>query len=305
MMSPSHNTPRANEMKDVDALVQEFERLGYVTDAALATSIYLSMRLRKPLLIEGHAGLGKTEVAKVLAASLATRLIRLQCYEGLDISSAVYEWNYQKQLLAIKLQEKSDQTVEEKEKHIFSKEFLLERPLLLSIMEEHTAPVLLIDEVDRADEAFEAFLLELLSDFQITVPELGTIKAKYVPYVILTSNRSRELSAALKRRCLYHWIDYPSFDKEMKIVRARLPEVEEKLAIQVVQLVQRVRQLELAKPPGIAETLDCAQAAMALGKDSLLNVETVEQTLGCLVKSMEDGAALKAAGIENMLSQSN
>jgi len=304
MKSPSPNAPGAKEMKDVDALIGEFERLGYVTDAALATSIYLSMRLRKPLLIEGHAGLGKTEVAKVLASSLATRLIRLQCYEGLDISSAVYEWNYQKQLLAIKLQEKSEQTVEEKERHIFSKEFLLERPLLLSIMEEHTAPVLLIDEVDRADEAFEAFLLELLSDFQITVPELGTIKAKYVPYVILTSNRSRELSDALKRRCLYHWIDYPSFDKEMKIVRARLPEVEEKLAIQVVQLVQRVRQLELAKPPGIAETLDCAQAAMALGKDSL-DVETVEQTLGCLVKSMEDGAALKAAGIENVLSQSN
>jgi len=304
MMSPSHNPSLAKEMKDVDALVQEFGSLGYVTDPALATSIYLSMRLRKPLLIEGHAGLGKTEVAKVLAASLDTRLIRLQCYEGLDISSAVYEWNYQKQLLAIKLQEKSDQTVEEKEKHIFSKEFLLERPLLLSIMEEHSAPVLLIDEIDRADEAFEAFLLELLSDFQITVPELGTIKAKHVPHVILTSNRSRELSDALKRRCLYHWIDYPSFEKEMKIVRARLPEVEEKLAMQVVHLVQAVRRLELAKPPGIAETLDCAQAATTLGTDRL-DVETVEQTLGCLVKSMEDGATLKAAGIQNMLSQSN
>jgi MoxR-like ATPase len=301
MMSPSPNASGAQEMKDVDTLIGEFERLRYVTDAALATSIFLSTRLHKPLLIEGHAGLGKTEVAKVLASSLATRLIRLQCYEGLDISSAVYEWNYQKQLLAIKLQEKSDQTVEEKEKHIFSKEFLLERPLLLSIMEEHAAPVLLIDEVDRADEAFEAFLLELLSDFQITVPELDTIKAKHIPFVILTSNRSRELSDALKRRCLYHWIDYPSFEKEMKIVRARLPGVEEKLAMQVVHLVQRVRQLELAKPPGVAETLDCAQAAIALGTDRL-DVETVEQTLGCLVKSMEDGAALKAAGIENMLS---
>jgi MoxR-like ATPase len=301
-MTPSSpNASSAQEMKDVDTLIGEFERLGYVTDAALATSIFLSTRLHKPLLIEGHAGLGKTEVAKVLASSLATHLIRLQCYEGLDISSAVYEWNYQKQLLAIKLQEKSDQTAEEKEKHIFSKEFLLERPLLLSIMEEHAAPVLLIDEVDRADEAFEAFLLELLSDFQITVPELGTIKAKHIPFVVLTSNRSRELSDALKRRCLYHWIDYPSFEKEMKIVRARLPGVEEKLAMQVVKLVQRVRQLELAKPPGVAETLDCAQAALALGTDRL-DVETVEQTLGCLVKSMEDGAALKAAGIENMLS---
>jgi MoxR-like ATPase len=287
---------------DVDALVREFERLRYVADAALATAIYLSTRLRKPLLIEGHAGLGKTEVAKVLASALETRLIRLQCYEGLDISSAVYEWNYQKQLLAIKLQERSEQTVEEKEKHIFSREFLLQRPLLQSIVEEDRTPVLLIDEIDRADEAFEAFLLELLSDFQITVPELGTIRAKHVPYVILTSNRSRELSDALKRRCLYHWIDYPSFETEMKIVHARLPHVEKELARQVVHLVQTVRGLELSKPPGVAETLDCAQAASALGKYAL-DVETVEQTMGCLVKSMEDSAALKAAGIDNLLSK--
>ena len=269
MMSPSHSSSLPQEIKDVDTLVYEFERLGYVTDTALATSIYLSMRLRKPLLIEGHAGLGKTEVAKVLASSLGTRLIRLQCYEGLDISSAVYEWNYQKQLLAIKLQEKSEQTVEEKEKHIFSHEFLLQRPLLLSILEENVPPVLLIDEIDRADEAFEAFLLELLSDFQITVPELGTIKAKHTPYVILTSNRSRELSDALKRRCLYHWIDYPSFEREMKIVHARLPDVAEELGRQVVRFVQAVRQLDLTKPPGVAETLDCTQAVMALGKNRL------------------------------------
>jgi MoxR-like ATPase len=287
---------------DVDALVREFERLRYVADTALATAIYLSTRLRKPLLIEGHAGLGKTEVAKVLATALETRLIRLQCYEGLDISSAVYEWNYQKQLLAIKLQEKSEQTVEEKEKHIFSREFLLQRPLLLSIMEEDRTPVLLIDEIDRADEAFEAFLLELLSDFQITVPELGTIRAKHVPYVILTSNRSRELSDALKRRCLYHWIDYPSFETEMRIVRARLPGVEEELARQVVHLVQAVRRLELSKPPGVAETLDCAQAASALGKHAL-DVETLEQIMGCLVKSMEDSVALKAAGNDSLLSK--
>jgi len=287
---------------DVDALVREFERLRYVADTALATAIYLSTRLRKPLLIEGHAGLGKTEVAKVLATALETRLIRLQCYEGLDISSAVYEWNYQKQLLAIKLQEKSEQTVEEKEKHIFSREFLLQRPLLLSIMEEDRTPVLLIDEIDRADEAFEAFLLELLSDFQITVPELGTIRAKHVPYVILTSNRSRELSDALKRRCLYHWIDYPSFETEMRIVRARLPGVEEELARQVVHLVQAVRRLELSKPPGVAETLDCAHAASALGKHAL-DVETLEQIMGCLVKSMEDSVALKAAGSDSLLSK--
>ena len=287
---------------DVDALVREFERLRYVADTALATAIYLSTRLRKPLLIEGHAGLGKTEVAKVLATAVETRLIRLQCYEGLDISSAVYEWNYQKQLLAIKLQEKSEQTVEEKEKHIFSREFLLQRPLLLSIMEEDRTPVLLIDEIDRADEAFEAFLLELLSDFQITVPELGTIRAKHVPYVILTSNRSRELSDALKRRCLYHWIDNPSFETEMRIVCARLPGVEEELARQVVHLVQAVRRLELSKPPGVAETLDCVQAASALGKHAL-DVETLEQIMGCLVKSMEDSVALKAAGSDSLLSK--
>jgi MoxR-like ATPase len=302
MSGSSQDAPELRELTEVDALVREFGRLRYVADTALATAIYLSTRLNKPLLIEGHAGLGKTEVAKVLASALETRLVRLQCYEGLDISSAVYEWNYQKQLLAIKLQEKSEQTVEEKEKHIFSREFLLQRPLLLSITEENAPPVLLIDEIDRADEAFEAFLLELLSDFQITVPELGTIRAKHIPYVILTSNRSRELSDALKRRCLYHWIDYPSFETEMKIVHARLPDVEKELTRQVVHLVQAVRRLELSKPPGIAETLDCAQAASALGKHAL-DVETVEQTMGCLVKSMEDGGTLRAAGIDNLLAK--
>ena len=302
-MAPSSSLPPTPQIDSIDALMQGFESFGYIADSALATAIYLITRLHRPLLIEGHAGLGKTEAAKVLASVLGTRLIRLQCYEGLDVSSAVYEWNYQKQLLAIKIQERSEQTVEEKERHIFSKEFLLERPLLLSILEEKAAPVLLIDEIDRADEAFEAFLLELLSDFQITVPELGTIQAKHIPYVILTSNRTRELSDALKRRCLYHWIDYPSFEKEMKIVRARLPGVEEELAGQVVRLVQAVRQLDLAKPPGVAETLDCAQAAMALGKHRL-DVEAVEETLGCLAKSMEDSATLKAAGIGKMLSDS-
>jgi MoxR-like ATPase len=304
MMSPSHDSSLPTKIKDVETLVREFERLGYVTDPALATAIYLSTQLRKPLLIEGHAGLGKTEVAKVLASVLETRLIRLQCYEGLDVNSAVYEWDYQKQLLAIKLEEKSEETVEEKERHIFSREFLLQRPLLLSILEEHAPPVLLIDEVDRADEAFEAYLLELLSDFQITVPELGTIKAKHPPHVILTSNRSRELSDALRRRCFYHWIDYPSFEKEMRIVRRKLPRTEESLATQVVRLVQAVRELELTKPPGVAETLDCTEAATALGK-SRLDVETVEQTLGCLVKSMEDATTIKAAGIANLIAQAN
>ena len=293
--------PEENQVKDVDALIQSFEQLGYVTDRALATSVYLAMKLRKPLLIEGHAGLGKTEVAKVLAAMLGTRLIRLQCYEGLDVGAAVYEWNYQKQLLAIKIQEKTEQTVEEKEKHIFSKEFLLERPLLQSILAEEASPVLLIDEIDRADEAFEAFLLELLSDFQISVPEMGTLKAKHIPYVILTSNRTRELSDALKRRCFYHWIDYPDFEKELRIVRARLPGVEEALGRQVVRFVQAARQLDLTKPPGVTETLDCALAAMSLGKHEL-DSQTVEETLGCITKSMEDAAKLKSAGIEKLLS---
>ena len=289
------------QLKDVDAVIEAFERLGYVTDRALATSVYLVIKLHKPLLIEGHAGLGKTEVAKVLAAMLGTRLIRLQCYEGLDVSSAVYEWNYQKQLLAIKIQEKSEQTVEEKEKHIFSKEFLLERPLLQSIVAEESAPVLLIDEIDRADEAFEAFLLELLSDFQISVPEMGTIKARHVPLVVLTSNRTRELSDALKRRCFYHWIDYPNFEKELKIVRTRLPDLEEELGRQVVRFVQATRGLDLAKPPGVTETLDCAMSAMSLGKHQL-DTRTVEETIGCVTKSMEDTEKLKAAGIERLLS---
>jgi len=294
------SSPSASS-QSIDTIISGFEHLGYVTDRSLATAIYLVTQLRKPLLVEGHAGLGKTEVAKVLAAFLAARLIRLQCYEGLDISSAVYEWNYQKQLLAIKIQEPSKQTVEEKEKHIFSREFLLERPLLQSILVEEASPVLLIDEIDRADEAFEAFLLELLSDFQVTIPELGTVHAKHVPYVILTSNRSRELGDALKRRCLYQWIDYPDLEKEMRIVRTRLPGIEQQLAGQVVQFVQFVRKLPLSKPPGIAETLDCAQALIALGKHRL-DPEAVEETLSCVSKSVEDSAKIRSAGLERILS---
>jgi MoxR-like ATPase len=288
-------------LRDPDALMRSFERLGYIADRSLATAVYLITRLRKPLLIEGHAGLGKTEVAKILAAMLGTQLIRLQCYEGLDVSSSVYEWNYQKQLLAIKIQEGTEQTVEEKERHIFSREFLLERPLLKSILAQDASPVLLIDEIDRADEAFEAFLLELLSDFQISVPELGTIRARHIPYVVLTSNRTRELSDALKRRCLYHWIDYPSFEKEMRIVRARLPGIEEELGMQVVRYVQATRLLDLAKPPGVAETLDCAQAVVSLGSHRL-DAEAIEETIGCVAKSMEDVAKLKA-GMDKLVPQ--
>src|SRR5215469_760671 len=292
--------PPGKQINDPSDVVRGLEQQGYITDAALATVIFLGARLGKPVLLEGHAGLGKTEVAKVLAGFLGAPLIRLQCYEGLDVNSAVYEWNYQKQLLAIKIEEKSDLTVEEKQRHIFSKEFLLERPLLQSILAEAASPVLLIDEIDRADDAFEAFLLELLSDFQITVPEMCTIKARHIPYVILTSNRTRELSDALKRRCFYHWIDYPSLEKEIKIVSTRLPGMEADLRSDVVRFVHAVRQLDLGKPPGVAETLDSGQAVMSLGKHRL-DEEIIEVTLGCLVKSMEDGQKIRDAGIGKLL----
>ncbi|HMK23966.1 MAG TPA: MoxR family ATPase [Terriglobales bacterium] len=293
-MGTSEHSP-SSASENVDAVVAGFERQGYVIDRALATAVFLVTKLRKPILVEGHAGLGKTELAKALASLLGTRLIRLQCYEGLDVSSAVYEWNYQKQLLAIRIEEASNQSVEEKERHIFSREFLLERPLLQSIQAEDRSPVLLIDEIDRADEAFEAFLLELLSDFQITIPEMGTIRARHIPYVVLTSNRSRELGDALKRRCLYQWIDYPSLEKEMKIVRTRLPGIEERLARQVVGYVHAVRGLNLSKPPGVAETLDCAEALLVLGKKEL-DEEAIRETMGCISKSVEDDAKIKNAG---------
>lgn len=300
MTSPT--LPHGKKIEDVNEVVRGFEKLGYITDRALATVVFLQSKLGTPLLLEGHTGLGKTEVAKVLAQFLGAPLIRLQCYEGLDVNSAVYEWNYQKQLLAIKLQEGTNKTVEEKEKLVFGPGFLLERPLLQAVRAKTASPVLLIDEVDRADEAFEAFLLELLSDFQISIPELGTIKARHIPYVVLTSNRSRELSEALKRRCLYHWIDYPSLEKELRIVAARLPYIEEELSRQVVGFVQALRGLNLSRAPGIAETLDWAQSLIALKKKTL-DAEAVEETLGCLSKSMEDTAKIKGAGIEKILSQ--
>ncbi|HME06178.1 MAG TPA: MoxR family ATPase [Bryobacteraceae bacterium] len=292
----------AGEIPDIEAVVRGFEELGYVLDRGLATAVYLLIKLGKPLLIEGPAGVGKTEVAKALGTFLGAESIRLQCYEGLDVSSAVYEWNYQKQLLAIKIQEKTECNEEEKVKHIFGPDFLLERPLLRSIRAEKASPVLLVDEIDRSDEAFEAFLLELLSDFQISVPEMGTIQAKHPPYVILTSNRTRELSDALKRRCLYHWIDYPSLEKEMQIVHARLPGIENGLGTQAVKFVQSVRRMKLDKPPGVSETLDCVRALSSLGK-SRLDTEAAEETLGCIAKSAEDMAKIRAVGIEAILSR--
>jgi MoxR-like ATPase len=301
-MSQTRSSHIVRGIVDIDALAEGFARLGYVMDRALATAVYLLVQLRKPLLIEGHAGVGKTELAKALASFLGKELIRLQCYEGLDVNSAVYEWNYQKQLLAIKIEEGSDKTVEEKEKHVFGTDFLLKRPLLQSILSEEAPPVLLVDEIDRADEAFEALLLELLSEFQISIPELGTVKAKQVPYVILTSNNSRELSDALKRRCLYHWIDYPSLEKEMEIVRTRLPSINADLSSHVVRFIQSIRQLNLAKTPGVSETLDLSSALLLLQKTNL-DEPTAQETLGCVLKSAADVEKIKAEGISKLLSK--
>jgi MoxR-like ATPase len=287
----------------LESLEAGLRKHGYVAERALSTALFLVTRLGRPLLLEGHAGVGKTETAKVLADLLGTELIRLQCYEGLDSAATLYEWNYQKQLLAIKLQERENMPLAEAERHIFSRDFLLERPLLRAIAQPRAPAVLLIDEVDRADEEFEAFLLELLSDFQITIPELGTVRAQHRPHVILTSNRMRELSDALKRRCLYHWIDYPSAAKELEILRIKVPDVTARLAQQVVQVVQALRELRLEKPPGVAETLDWAVALMALGKTGL-DREAMEATQGCVLKSTRDFEMLREQ-MQPMLAAAN
>ena len=268
------------------------EREGYVTDASVATAVHLAMTLEKPLLVEGHAGVGKTEIAKVLASALGTELIRLQCYEGIDAATALYEWNYPKQLLHIRLEEQSSRTIEQKEAVIFSEPFLLKRPLLRAITEDR-AIVLLVDEVDRSDEEFEAFLLEVLSDFQVTIPEIGTIRARQRPYVILTSNRARELSEALRRRCLYLWIDHPGLEKELRIVRTKVPGIDEHLAREIASFMHRLRAMKLAKVPGVAETLDWAAALVALHADAL-EPELVLETLGCFLKEEADHRALRA-----------
>ena len=259
----------------------------YVTDAAVATALYLSMALVKPLLVEGPAGVGKTEIAKALSNALDTKLIRLQCYEGLDDTTALYEWNYPKQLLHIKLEESSSISEAEKEAAIFSEAFLLKRPLLQAITELERAPVLLIDEIDRSDEEFEAFLLEVLSDFQVTIPEIGTIKATHRPHVVLTSNRSRDLSDALRRRCLYHWIDYPSLQKELAIVRAKVPAISETLSSEITGVIHAARTMSLSKVPGIAETLDWATALVALEAQHL-DHNLVRETMGCFLKDETD-----------------
>jgi MoxR-like ATPase len=280
-----------DEIRKIQALM---EREGYVTDRPVATAVYLANALHKPLLVEGHPGVGKTDIAKVLARALETDLIRLQCYEGLDATTALYEWNYPKQLLHIKLGEgEKSRPIEEREAAIFSEPFLLKRPLLQAITAESRSPVLLVDEVDRSDEEFEAFLLEVLSDFQVTIPELGTIRAKHQPFVVLTSNRARELSDALRRRCLYLWIDYPSLEKELQIVRAKVPGIGERLATEVARFIQAVRLMKPAKAPGVAETLDWARALVALHA-SHLDADLVAETLGCFLKDEADLTAFRS-----------
>jgi len=259
---------------------------GYITDDAVAMSLFLSLQLNKPLLVEGPAGVGKTEIAKVMANALHTDLIRLQCYEGLDATHALYEWNYQRQLLHLKMTEHDKQSIDEKEKTIFSDSFLMKRPLLQAITHSKR-PVLLIDEIDRSDEEFESFLLEVLSDWQITIPEIGTIKATNIPQVILTGNRTRELSEALRRRCLYLYIDYPDFEKEWLIVKNKVPGIDAKLGEQLTKFMQELRQQKLEKTPGIAETLDWAMALTALHIDHL-DKNSIEQTLGVILKDWRD-----------------
>lgn len=271
------------ELKDIKRMLHE---QGYITDDSVAMSVFLSLQLNKPLLVEGPAGVGKTEIAKVMANALQTDLIRLQCYEGLDATHALYEWNYQRQLLHLKMVEHNEQSVEEKEKTIFSDSFLMKRPLLQAIT-HHKKPVLLIDEIDRSDEEFESFLLEVLSDWQITVPEIGTIKATHIPQVILTGNRTRELSEALRRRCLYLYIDYPDFEKEWMIVKSKVPGIDAKLAEQITGFMQQLRILKLEKTPGLAETLDWASALSALHIDHL-DKSIIEQTLGVVLKDWRD-----------------
>jgi len=266
---------------------EALERFGYIAEPEIATAVFLAAEMKKPLLIEGDAGVGKTEVAKVLARILDTELIRLQCYEGLDVQTALYEWDYPKQMLRVRMGEDEGRSPGEIESVIYSRAYLLERPILRAITRPEGPPVLLVDEVDRADDGFEAFLLEVLSDFQVTIPELGTVRAEKPPYVVLTSNRTREIGDALRRRCLYLYIEHPSLEKEIRIIRARVPGASERLAAEIGRFVQALRARQLLKTPGVAETIDWAQALVRLHREHL-DVETVEQTLGCILKDRHD-----------------
>jgi MoxR-like ATPase len=288
-------TPAAHPA-DVDATLALLERQNYVADRRLATAVFLALKLARPLFLEGEAGVGKTEIAKVLAGGLARRLVRLQCYEGLDTASAVYEWNYPRQMIEIRLAEAAGVVERSELAHdIFTTRFLLKRPILQALApEDGVAPVLLIDELDRADEPFEAYLLEVLSEFQVTIPELGPVRAQHPPIVVITSNRTREIHDAIKRRCLYHWIDYPDAQRELAIVRRKCPKAPETLAREIVAFTQRLRAMDLFKAPGIAETLDWAEALIALDRVAL-DPQTVADTLGALVKYQDDLGALAPA----------
>jgi MoxR-like ATPase len=292
----THESALPAQPRTIEGLQAAFRARDYIADRSLATSVFLALALGRPLLVEGEAGVGKTQLAKTLAETLDTRLIRLQCYEGLDVTTAVYEWNYARQMLEIRLMEARGEIERATAHDIFGSEFLLRRPLLqaLEASAEGKAPVLLIDEIDRADEEFEAYLLEILSDFQVTIPEIGTVRAAVPPRVILTSNRTREVHDALKRRCLYHWIDYPSAAKEIEIVLARVPATPELLARQVVGFVGRLRKTDLTKVPGVAETLDWAAALLALGARELAP-DLVDETLGVLLKYEEDVRRVRGA----------
>lgn len=277
----------------IDETLEMLKSADYVGDRALATVLFLSLRMGRPLFLEGEAGVGKTEIAKVLASALGRRLIRLQCYEGLDVSSAVYEWNYAAQMIEIRMEEAAgDVKRDAMERNVFSEKYLIRRPVLDALSgEAGAAPVFLIDELDRTDEAFEAFLLEILSDFQVTVPELGTIEAKEPPIVIITTNRTREIHDALKRRCLYHWVDYPTAERELEIVARKVPQANERLSAEVVAFIQRLRQMDLFKVPGVAETIDWASALTELDKVAL-DPETVSDTIGVLLKYQDDIARI-------------
>lgn len=283
----------------IDSLQQALRGQDYIAERGLATALYLALKLERPLFLEGEAGVGKTEVAKVLSAVLGTDLIRLQCYEGLDIYHAVYDWNYTRQMLHIRLLEAQGETPQEAE--LFGPDFLLRRPLLEAIDHgDGQPPVLLIDEIDRADAEFEAYLLEVLSEFQISIPEIGTIQAEQAPRVIITSNRTREIHDALKRRCLYHWIDYPDFDKELEIVRAKVPQASAEIARQATAFVQELRQVDLYKRPGVAETLDWMRALVALDQDELRE-ESVRDTLGALLKTQEDVSRVQGERLSELM----
>lgn len=288
----------------IDAVQETLSAQGYVCGRALATVVFLSLKLGRPLFLEGEAGVGKTEIAKALAMSLGRRLIRLQCYEGLDASSAVYEWNFPAQMVAIRTAEAAGNADREMlQDELFSADYLIERPLLQAMRpDENGAPVLLIDELDRTDEPFEAFLLEALSDFQVTIPELGTIEAPEAPIVILTSNRTREVHDALKRRCLYHWVDYPSFDREIEILAARAPEASETLSREIVAFVQALRTEDLFKKPGVAETIDWAKCLLALDVINL-SPDVIADTLGAILKYQDDIAKLQGSEAKRLLDE--